>query len=92
MKRLIFKRSVLNVAVMIWLLLGLIFFVEHGSSWTEGSGDGLKTAFSWVGIGIVALVIDIVLQYWITKRSLLNIIEVIIVCLFIIGLRQMLIQ
>jgi len=88
MKKFIYQRSVLNVGVLIWLLLGCIFLVEHWEDIGTESGQGMSTSLIWVGVAALGIIIDLVLQYLITKRTTLNIIEGVLVIGFIVLLRS----
>lgn len=92
MNKFIYKRSVLNIAVLIWLILGIIFLVEHSEDIGNEQGQGMSASLIWIGVAIIAIVMDILLQYFIKKRSTVNIIEGSLVIGFILFLKTYVIQ
>jgi len=82
MNKFIYKRSILNVATLIWLILGIIFMVEHVEDIGNELGQGMSTSLIWIGLAFVAIIVDILLQYFIKKSALVNLIEGILVLAF----------
>ena len=91
MNRFVYKRSVLNTAILIWLILGIIFLIEHAEDIGNESGQGMSTSLIWIGVAVVGIIIDLLLQYFISKRTIVNIIEGILVIGFVLFVRTYLI-
>ena len=91
MNKFTYRRSVLNIAVLVWMILGIIFLVEHSEDIGNESGQGMSISLIWVGVAMVGIIIDLLLQYFMPKRKIVNIIEGVIVIGVIVFLKTYLI-
>jgi len=91
MNKFTYRRSVLNIAVLIWLILGIIFLVEHVEDIGSEQGQGMSASIIWIGIAVVGIIIDLLLQYFLSSRKTVNIIEVIIVLAAVVLLKTLMI-
>lgn len=78
MKSLTYKPSVLNIGVMIWVFYCLSLLMFDSDNISDESGSGMIEVLKLIGIGMVGLVVDIVLQMYVPNRKTLAIIEAVI--------------
>ncbi len=88
MKRFIYKRSVLNIGILIWFALGIIFLIEHAEDIGSEQGQGMSIILIWIGLTTISIVLDLLLQYFIENRKLVNIIETVLLIGFIFVLKS----
>jgi len=75
-----YRPSVLNIGMMIWIFIAisLLFYTDGHIAESTQSGRGMLQVIYLIGLGMIGIIVDLILQKYISNRTNLAIIEVIL--------------
>jgi len=76
-----YRPSILNIGVLIWIFFCISLLLVDRQNISDESGSGVLEVSKYIGIGMLGIVIDLLIQKFIANRTLRIAIQIIVLLL-----------